>query len=122
MGFKLPAMHKGTNPFLLGALAGALLFAWVGFDLVGLKTGGDSERLAKRQADGAVVAAHARICSAQFNSGTNLRARLSELEKTEQWSRGAVVAKGGFATMLGEKEPTPGVAEACAALLIPGKS
>jgi len=121
MDFKLPAMHKGTKPFFLGALAGALLLAWIGFELFGWKTGGDSERLAKRGADGAVVAALARICSAQFNSATNLPARLAELQKTERWSRGAVVAKAGFATMVGEKEPTQGVAEACAALLIPEK-
>ena len=122
MDFKLPAMHKGTNPFLLGALAGALLLAWVGFELLGWKTGGDSERHAKRQANVAVVAALARICSVQFNSGTNLPARLAELQKTEQWSRGAVVSKAGFASMVGEKEPTSGVAEACAVLLIPEKS
>jgi len=121
MDFKLPAMHKDTNPFLLGALAGALLLAWMGFELFGWTTGGASERLAKRQADGAVVAALARICSAQFNSATNLPARLAELQKTERWSRGQVVAKAGFATMLGEKEPTQGVSEACANLLIPEK-
>ena len=122
MGLKLPAIPKDTKPFLLGALAGAALIAWIGFDLVGWKTGGTSEKLAKRQADGAVVAAQARICSAQFKSATNLPARLAELQKTERWSRGAVVAKAGFATMLGEKEPTQGVSEACADLLIPEKN
>jgi hypothetical protein len=121
MDFKLPAMHKDTKPFCLGALVGALLIAWVGFDLFGWKTGGASETLAKRQADGAVVAAHARICSARFNSAGNLPVRLAELQKTERWSRGQVVAKAGFATMLGEKEPTQGVSEACANLLIPEK-
>mgnify|MGYP001611679062 CR=1 FL=1 len=122
MDFKLPVMHKGTKPFFLGVLVGAALIAWMGFELIGWKTGGTSERLAKRQADGAVVDAHARICRAQFNSATNLPARLAELQKTEQWSRGAVVTKAGFATMPGEKEPTQGVAEACAALLIPEKN
>ena len=122
MDFKLPEIPKETKPFLLGALAGAVLIAWIGFDLGGWKTGGTSERLAKRQADSAVVAAHARICSVQFNSAKNLPARLAELQKTERWSRGAVVTKGGFATMPGEKEPTQGVSEACAELLIPEKT
>jgi hypothetical protein len=121
MDFKLPAMHKDTKPFCLGALVGAVLITWVGFDQFGWKTGGASETLAKRQADGAVVAAHARICSAQFNSAKNFPVRLAELQKTERWSRGQVVAKAGFATMLGEKEPTQGVSEACANLLIPEK-
>ena len=122
MDFKLPAMHKDTKPFCLGAVAGAVLIAWVGFDALGWKTGATSDTLAKRQADGAVVAAHARICSAQFNGAKNFPARLAELRKTERWSRGQVVAKAGFATMLGEKEPMQGVAEACANLLIPEKS
>jgi hypothetical protein len=121
MDFKLPAMHKDAKPFCLGALAGALLIAWAGFDLLGWKTGGASETLAKRQADGAVVAAHARICSFRFNSAGNLPVGLAELQKTERWSRGQVVAKSGFATMPGEKEPAQGVAEACANLLIPEK-
>jgi hypothetical protein len=33
-----------------------------------------------------------------------------------------VVTKAGFAAMLGEKEPTQGVSEACAELLIPEKT
>lgn len=121
MDFKLPAMHKDTKPFCLGALVGAVLITWVGFDQFGWKTGSASETLAKRQADAAVVAAHARICSAQFNSAGNLPVRLAELQKAERWSRGEVVAKAGFAAMLGEKEPTQGVSQACAELLIPEK-
>ena len=119
MSFTIP---KDTKPFLLGALAGAVLVAWVGFDAGGWKTGDTAAKLAKKQADGAVIAAQARICSFQFNGAANLPARLAELQKTERWSRGAVVAKAGFATMLGEKEPTQGVSEACAELLIPEKT
>ena len=119
MDFKL---HKDTSPFCLGALAGAVLIAWVGFDALGWKTGAAAETLAKRQADTAVISAYAHICSAQFNGAKDLPVRLAELQKTDQWSRGALVAKTGFATMTGEKEPTQGVSQACADLLIPGKS
>jgi hypothetical protein len=121
MDFKLPAIHKDTKPFCLGALVGAVLITWVGFDALGWKTSAASDALAKRQADGAVVTALARICSAQFNSAKNFPVRLAELQKTERYSRGQVVAKAGFATMHGEKEPTPGVSEACANLVIPEK-
>ena len=122
MGFKLPAIPKETKPALLGALAGAGLIAWIGFDLAGWKTSGDTQRLGKKQSEGAVVTALARICATQFTNAANRPARMAELQKTERWSRGAVVTKGGFATMLGEKEPTQGVAEACAELLIPEKT
>lgn len=122
MDFKLPEMHKDTNPFLLGAVAGGVVIWLVGFEAFGWKTGGAIERLVKQQANSAVVAALGRICSAQFNSAPNPAARLAELQKIERYSRGPVVAKAGFATMPGEKEPTQGVAEACAALLIPEKT
>ncbi|HTE14331.1 MAG TPA: hypothetical protein VK642_04575 [Burkholderiales bacterium] len=122
MDFKLPVMHKDTKPFLLGALAGAVLLGWVGFQLVGWKTGGASERLAKGQANAAVATALGKICSVQFNNAPNLPERLATLQKTEQWSRSGVVAKAGFATMPGEKEPANGVAEACANLLVPEKT
>lgn len=122
MAFKLPELPTTTKPFSLGALAGAVLVAWVGFDALGWKTAAAAESLIKRQSDSAVVAAYAKICSAQFSSAKDLPARLAALEKVERWSRGEVIAKAGFATMAGEKEPTPGVPAACAELLTPAKA
>ncbi|MSP96204.1 MAG: hypothetical protein EXR29_03060 [Betaproteobacteria bacterium] len=115
-------MHKDTVPFCLGALAGAILIAWVGFDALGWKTSSAAEALSKKNSESAVVLAYARICSAQFNAAKDLPARLAELQKVDQWSRGAVIAKTGYGSMLGEKEPTSGVPQACADLLIPPKS
>lgn len=117
----LTVIQKDAKPFLLGALAGAVLLAWVGFQLVGWKSPGNAERLAKTQTDTAMVAELSKICSVQFNNAPNLPERLAELKKTERWSRGGVIAKAGFATMPGEKEPMNGVAEACANLLVPEK-
>ena len=118
----LPTMHKDTKPFLLGALAGAVLFTWVGFDALGWKTGAAAETLAKRQADGAVISAYARVCSSEFNAAKDVPVRLEALKKVERWSRGDVLAKAGFATMPGEKEAAQGVSQACADILIPEKS
>lgn len=118
MAFKLP---KDTNPFLVGALAGAILVPWVGFDALGWKTNATSEALTKRQSETAVVSALAHVCIAQFKAGKDAPARLADLAKVEKYSRGDSVAKGGFATMAGEKEPTQGVAQACAELLVPDK-
>jgi hypothetical protein len=119
MAFKLP---KDTNPFLVGALAGAILVPWVGFDTLGWKTSATAETLIKRQSETAVVNAYAHICQARFNDGKDVPARLAELAKAEKYSRGDVLAKTGVATMTGEKEPTQGVAQACAELLVPEKS
>ncbi len=115
-------LHKDTKPFLLGALAGAALLAWGGFELVGWKSTGSVERLVKGQSETAVAAALGKICSVQFNSAANLPERLAELQKTDRWSRGGILSKAGFATMPGEKEPRNGVAEACANLLVPEKA
>ena len=122
MAFKLPALHKDTKPFLLGILVGALLLAWLGFEQIGWKTGGASERLAKGKAESAVALALGKICSVQFNGAANLSERLAELNKTERYSRSALISKAGFATMPGEKEPANSVAEACSNILVPEKS
>lgn len=118
MAFELP---KNTNPFLLGALAGAVLATWVGFDALGWKTNSTSESLGKRQSETAVIAAYATICSSQFKNSKDYQAQLAALTKIDKWSRGDVVAKTGYATMVGAKEPLSGVPSACADLLIPEK-
>lgn len=112
-------IKKNAQPFLLGALAGAVLISWIGFQLVGWKSPSSAERLVKTQTEAAMIAELSRICSVQFNNAPNLTERLAELKKTERWSRGGVIAKAGFATMPGAKEPANGVAEACANLLVP---
>ena len=121
MTFKIP-MHKDTIPFAVGALAGAVLVTWVGFDAMGWKTANASDALVKRGSEVAVVAAYAHICTARFNEAKDVPGRLADLQKVEQWSRGEVLAKSGFATMRGEKEPTSGVPQACADLLLPAKT
>ena len=119
MAYKLP---KDTKPFLLGAAAGAVVLGVMGFHNFGWKMDSDAKALAKRQADIAVVAALATICGAHFKEAPDFNARFSALEKADRWSRGDVLAKGGWATMSGSKEPAPGVGQACAEVLIPEKS
>lgn len=122
MEFKMPEMPVETKPFSLGALAGAALISWVGFSGLGWMSSGTADRLIKQKAEAAVVVAYSRICSAQFSSASNLPVRLAALEKTDRWSRGDVLVKGGWATMAGSTEPIYGVSQACADLLLPEKS
>jgi hypothetical protein len=117
-----PMLPAGAKPFSLGALAGAVLIVWVGFDALGWKTSGAAESLATKKAETAVVAAYAGVCREKFKQAADFSVRLATLEKAERYSRGDVVAKGGWATMSGTKEPHPGVAQACAELLIPAKT
>ena len=74
------------------------------------------------KAEAAVVSAYASICRAQFSTGADFSARLAALAKVDRYSRGELVAKGGWATMSGAKEPQYGVAQECAELLVPEKT
>jgi hypothetical protein len=116
--FALPA---GWKPFSLGALAGAVIIAWTGFDALGWKTAGTSEMLGKRQADAAVVSAMASICAAQFRKQADFSSRVAALEKVDRYSRGEIIWKGGWATMPGKTAPAQDVGQACAELLTPEK-
>ncbi len=118
----MPELPAGWKPFALGAAAGAVLAVWVGFDALGWKTNNTAETMASRKADAAVVTALASICREQFVKGAEYQARLAALEKLDRYARGEVVAKAGWATMMGAKEPRAGVAQECAELLIPAKS
>jgi len=122
MEFKLPQLPAGTKPFCLGAVAGAVLLGWAGFDALGWKLNSAAEALANKKAEAAVVTAYASICREQFARGADFAARLAALDKVERYSRGDVVAKGGWATMTGGKEPRAGVAQECADLLVPAKT
>jgi hypothetical protein len=95
--------------------------AWTGFDALGWKSNSTAEALARKKADTAVVAAFASICRDQFTKAADFSARLASLEKVERYSRGEALAKGGWATMSGSKEPQQGVAQECADLLVPAK-
>ena len=118
----LPTLHKDTKPFVLGVVAGAIISVWSGFDAMGWKTGAVADAMAKKQGENAVIAAYAKVCSAQFNSSKDANARLAILKNTDRYSRGDLVGKSGHATMIGDKEPVAGVAQACAELLIPEKT
>ncbi len=118
----LAIIQKDAKPFFLGALVGAVVLGWVGFQLVGWKSPNTAERMAKTQTEAAMVGELSKICVVQFNNAANVSERLAELKKTERWSRGGVITKAGFATMPGDKEPVNGVAEACAELLVPEKN
>jgi hypothetical protein len=122
MEFKMPELPAGWKPFSWGVVAAAVLVPWVGFDALGWKTSNAAETLANRKAEAAVVTALASICRDQFMKGADYTARLEALEKLERYSRGDVVAKAGWATMSGAKEPRAGVAQECADLLIPAKT
>jgi len=122
MEFKLPKLPVETKPFLWGAVAGAAVLSYVGFSSMGWMLDSTAAKLAKKQTEDAVVTAMAPVCVAQFKGAPDSAGRLATLEKVQRWSRGDELVKAGFATMPGGKEPSQGVATACAELLLPEKA
>jgi hypothetical protein len=103
---------------LQGAAAGAVATMIVGFNWGGWTLGSNVEKIAKDQADKAVVASLAPICVDQFRQAANAGANLGELHKFNYaWDRGTFVEAGGWAIMPGSGKADPAVAKVCAETL-----
>src|SRR5512144_2966912 len=99
---KIPAE---TKPALWGVVGGAILAAITGFTWGGWVTGGTAESTASQRASSAVVAALAPICVEKFKTNADGAANLTTLKKTDSWSQGEYVEKGGWATLPGPIVP-----------------
>ena len=112
-------LRTNAEPFLWGAVAGAVALAVVGFNWGGWMTGSTAERMAADRADAAMVASLVPICVSQFQKAPEATGRLTTLKATQSWEQGDYVIKGGWATMpgAGSAEPNRQVAQACAEAL-----
>jgi len=108
-----------TKPAMWGIAGGAVALAILGFTWGGWVTGGTAESNAATRASTAVVAALAPVCAEKFKNTGDAAANLTALKKTDSWSQGDFVEKGGWATLPGANPPTQvtAVARACATLL-----
>ena len=108
-----------AKPAFWGAVGGAIAMAVVGFNWGGWVTGGTAETNASRRADEAVVMALAPVCVERFDQAPNAAASRATLKKTETWSQGDFVEKGGWALLPGKPatDRTSAIARACANLI-----
>lgn len=117
----MPKLPASTEPYLWGALSGAIAISIFGFTWGGWVSGGSAERLALARADQAIVSSLVPICVAQFQTQKtpDAKGRLAALKATESWQQGEYVIKGGWATMpgAGSTEPNRDVASGCAEAL-----
>ena len=112
---KVPA---STEPFLLGALAGAIALAVIGFNWGGWMTASKAEQFARMRTDQVAVKLLAPICVALFQKSPNAKESLAELVAKDRWDQADYVRSGGWATMPGSTdEANRDVAEACAKTL-----
>lgn len=110
-----------TKPACWGFVGGAVVLAIIGFTWGGWMTGSKAEEQASQRAKDAVVVVLAPMCVEKFQHASDAAANLATLKKTDSWSQGDFVEKGGWATTPGTSPPerTTAVAKACAALLVP---
>ncbi len=108
---------ESRTRLMQGAAAGALVTVLVGFGWAGWTLGSTAQQKAELSATKAVVAALAPICVNKFTQAAESTATLVALKATDSLQQDTFVAKGGWATFPGSKEPNRDVAEACANIL-----
>lgn len=101
------------KPALLGAAAGAVALAIVGFSWGGWMTGGSADKMAAAHARSEVVAALVPICVEQSKQDPQLGATLAKLQAASQYQRGNMLMETGWATMPGSDDANRAVASAC---------
>ena len=113
---RLEIMQEKWTYCLWGAAGGALALAIVGFSWGGWVTGGTAQKMARQEANTAVVKVLTPFCVANFQKSPDAVAKLASLKKIDSsWQRETFVRENKWA-LLG-KEQDSGVIDACAAEL-----
>ncbi|HEU4342094.1 MAG TPA: hypothetical protein VFU31_11030 [Candidatus Binatia bacterium] len=97
-----------------GAIGGALVTMYVGFNAAGWMTNGGAEAMAKETAATAVAERLGTICVAQFNRDTAKSQKLVEMKNKDTWEIGRYIDTQSWAIMPGDEKAESGVSDACA--------
>ncbi|HSE85273.1 MAG TPA: hypothetical protein VLJ79_03540, partial [Candidatus Binatia bacterium] len=97
-----------------GAVGGALVTMYVGFNVAGWMTNGSAEVMAKETAATAVAERLGTICVAQFNRDPAKSQKLIEMNDKDTWAKGRYIDTQSWAIMPGDEKPESGVSDACA--------
>jgi hypothetical protein len=106
------------KPAVWGAVFGAVGIMIVGFSWMGWTLGHTTTRLVAEGRESAMVAALTPFCVSNYMKQPDAAKQLALLkEDTSSYTQRDIIEKAGFATMPGNKEPTSGLAAACAIAL-----
>jgi len=100
------------KPGLMGAGAGAIALAIVGFSWGGWVTGGSAQDMARKAASSAVALALTPYCVDRAGA-VDAASVMTELKGATTYSRRGIVEKAGWATPLGADKPNTDLAQAC---------
>jgi hypothetical protein len=117
-------MHvpQWLKPGFWGIVVGAVGIMIIGFAWGGWVLGSTAENMAKERADGAVTAILVPICVERFMGQADAAVKLAEFQKGASWQQSQLIAKGGWATATGSKDPNAAVARVCAQQLANSKT
>lgn len=106
------------KPAVWGVVIGSVATMAVGFTSMGWTLHSTAQKTAQDRSELAVAAALTPFCVKSFMNQTDATKQLAGLKEASSWQQQGIVEKGGWATMAGDKEPTPGVGQACAQALL----
>ena len=104
-------------PAAVGAVAGAIALAIIGFSWGGWVTKSSATTAANKTAETAVVDALAPICVNQFQHAPDMAMKQAEFAKLASSDKATYVQKSGWATMPGSDAADMKVATACSVLI-----
>ena len=110
------------KPGIWGAVIGAVGIMIVGFSWMGWTLNSTTQRVATERSDSAVTAALTPFCVSSYMKQPDAGKKLALLrEESSSYAQREAIAKGGWATMPGNTEPSSGLADACAIALVSAK-
>lgn len=102
-----------TQPALVGAAAGAIALAVVGFSWGGWLTSASATEMSNKQSMAATATALMPYCVLKSQTDPMSAKVLAEIEEASRFQRRGIVEKAGWATPLGAEKPDRALAEAC---------
>lgn len=102
-----------TKPALVGAGAGAIALAIVGFNWGGWLTTATAAKMSDKGSMAAVAAALTPYCLANAKQDPMAASVMAELKSANSYQRRAIVEKSGWATPLGAESPDRALAQSC---------
>jgi hypothetical protein len=100
-----------------GAIGGAIVTAYIGFNAAGWMTNGAADVMAKESAAAAVAERLGTICVAQFNKDTAKGNKLIEMKGKDTWEISRYIENQSWVIMPGAEKAETGVSDACATQL-----
>ena len=107
-------IQQAAKPFIWGFVVGVVGLSIVAFSFDWVVTSSTAQEMAENATEQGRAELAATVCVDRFLQASDARAQLASLKETRSWERDGFIAKGGWATLSGMKNPVSDAAELCA--------